>query len=109
MANFSDLNNSVRNQKINIQGLPSSAKRNSGSNLIFLPKVKLRIVAGLPKVKLGMVEIPLLVTSTEPLKYLKAFVLSGSWAKEEHEMPSKTIIRNILCSISVIVTILRMC
>jgi hypothetical protein len=53
---------------MNDQGFPSSAKRNSGSKLIFLPAVMANSAAGLPSVRLGIVEIPLLVIVTVPPK-----------------------------------------
>ena len=61
---------------MNIQGLPSSAKRNSGSNRNLLPTDIKTIAAGLPKVKLGMDEIPLLVSVTKPPKLIGTVVLS---------------------------------
>ena len=61
---------------MNIQGFPSKANRNSGSNRKLLPTDTKTIAAGLPKVKLGMDEIPLFVTVTKPPKLIGLFVLS---------------------------------
>ena len=61
---------------MNIQGFPSMANRNSGSNRSLFPTDTKTIAAGLPKVKFGMDEIPLFVTVTKPPKLIGFFVLS---------------------------------
>jgi hypothetical protein len=58
-----------RAQKRKLHGLPSKSNRNSGSKLnLSEPKEKLKILAGLPKEKVGMNEMPLFVTLIEPEK-----------------------------------------
>lgn len=84
-------------QKINIQGFPSSEKRNSGSNLSFRPIVITIIAAGLPNVRLGMEEIPLLVTVIVVLKVFATFRLSDFCENEKPGMlNSKRSVREIL-------------
>ena len=58
------------------QGFPSSENRNIGSKLSFLPTDISKIAAGLPSVKLGIVEMPLVVTVTIPPKWLNVLTLS---------------------------------
>ena len=75
--NFPLLMNLYRHQKIKAQGLPSSAKRSIGSKLsLFFPIDRSNIIAGLPKVKVGSKEIPLLVRVTTPPRLAMLFVLS---------------------------------
>lgn len=66
--NLSVFTNLYRYQKRDDHGLPSSATRNCGSkkSLLF-PIDRSRMVAGLSNVKVGINEIPLLVTVTAPL------------------------------------------
>ena len=58
------------------QGFPSKETRNSGSKVNFLPTVKLMIVAGFPKVKIGTTEIPLLVIKAVVANWISFLVLS---------------------------------
>jgi hypothetical protein len=54
-------------QKRKDQGFPSSEKRSSGSKLdFFLAIERLKMAAGLPNENVGIREMPLLVTSTDP-------------------------------------------
>mgnify|MGYP007065952570 CR=1 FL=1 len=55
---------------MNDQGLPSSDIRNSGSKVNFRPTVKLMMVAGLPKVKMGTTEIPLFVIKVDVANWI---------------------------------------
>jgi hypothetical protein len=73
-----------RQIKIKDQGLKSSIEyRNSGSKLSRLLPLTLNMAtrAGLPKVKVGTNENPLLVALTEPLKWTTCFALSVFCAK----------------------------
>jgi hypothetical protein len=59
------VSNLYRHQKRKDQGFPSNENRNCGSKLSFLVPIDIsNITAGLPNVKLGIVEIPLVVTVT---------------------------------------------
>jgi hypothetical protein len=58
-------------------GFPFKEKRISGSKLsLCLASEKMKIAAGLPNEKLGIIEIPLLVTPIAPEKYRVLFRLS---------------------------------
>jgi hypothetical protein len=71
-------------QKRNDQGFAASENRRSGSKVsLFFPIAMLNITAGLPNEKLGTIEMPLLVTPTEPKKLPLFFVLSVSCEKVE--------------------------
>lgn len=82
--------NLYRNQYNWYQGLPSREKVSSGSklNLPFCQDI-LNSAAGFSKEKLGIREIPLLVTPIEPDKTLLRFVLSLVCAKEVQARPRK--------------------
>ena len=93
------LSNLYRHHKRNDHGFPFRESRSSGSKLsLFLPIERFSIAAGFPNEKVGTREIPLLVTETEPEKWLIAFVLSISseevtivCEKERCEMDKSTI------------------
>jgi hypothetical protein len=77
MLNLSAVTNLYLNQNRKYHGLPSNEKVNSGSKLnLFLPIDISNIAAGLLNEKVGINEIPLLVTPIEPDKKLVLFVLS---------------------------------
>jgi hypothetical protein len=50
---------------------------------LFFPADSINIAAGLSNEKVGTIEIPLLVTLTEPEKLVILFVLSAFCEKEE--------------------------
>lgn len=67
--NLPSVNSLYLAQKRKVQGLPSKAKRISGSMENRSPPNDINnIVAGLPKEKLGTNEMPLLVTLADPEK-----------------------------------------
>ena len=67
MKNFWLLTNLYLPQKKKVQGFPSNENWNSGSKLSFLfPMARSKVTAGFPRVKVGISDIPLLVTVIPP-------------------------------------------
>ena len=90
IRNLPSLNNLYRAQNRKVQGLPSNAKRISGSMENRSPPNESRnSTAGLPKEKLGTSEMPLLVMLAAPEKCWIVLLLSLVCEKHQSEVLSR--------------------